>query len=126
MCCENKNNLSSLYKSVYPPVAKEFGCNPQCIERNIRTFLCNINYSKLSAVLNTDISSHLTVKDFIFLIVSHIDKKFLHIINDRYNQIKNGYSERSNRFLGAGMSIHNRFNKKSSSQIRYDYSIWCG
>ena len=33
---EDPTRLASLSKSVYTPTAEHFGCNPQCIERNIR------------------------------------------------------------------------------------------
>ncbi len=76
ICCINHKALDSLDKEVYPLVGIRLDCNPKSIEKNIRMFLDNIDYSKLSELLNMEITGPLEVKEFVYRVVAYIDNKY--------------------------------------------------
>ncbi len=77
ICCSDSRAMDSLDREVYPLVAMQFDCNPKTIEKNIRMFLDNIDYAKLSALLDVDITEPLEVKEFIYMVVAYIENKYL-------------------------------------------------
>lgn len=76
VCTENwdfKNDL----EDIYDEVAKLCKCNPDTIERNIRTLLLSIDYKKLSAMVGYEVDIIPTVKDFIEILVTYITRDFI-------------------------------------------------
>lgn len=64
-----KYNLS---RDIYPPVAKLYKCNPNAIERCIRTLLLNIDMSVLADITGATVPENLTVSQIIDIMVVHL------------------------------------------------------
>ncbi len=76
ICCNDESAMDSLDKKVYPLVGEIYDCNPKCIEKNIRLFLDNIDYSVLSDILNVNINHPLEVKEFVYIVTAYISNKY--------------------------------------------------
>lgn len=70
---DNPENINNLTKNVYPYVAKEFYCNPWCIEKNISRLIPLIDIEKLSKITGTNIDvESLTISKLIRIIVVYL------------------------------------------------------
>ena len=75
---ERPERLHRIMHDVYFVVAKEYGCSPLCVERNIRTIIIKAwrcNYSRLCEIANCNLLSPPTVAEFVDLLSTYIDER---------------------------------------------------
>lgn len=75
---EHPERLHNVMQNVYYVVAKECGCSPLCVERNIRTIILkawNCNYSRLCEIANCNLLSPPTAAEFVDLLSTYIDER---------------------------------------------------
>ena len=65
---------------IYLEVSQLCHCNPDSIERNIRTMLLSIDFRVLSAMVGYEIEAIPTVKDFIDILVTYITRDYINTI----------------------------------------------
>ena len=76
VCAENWDFRNEL-KEIYDEVAELCKCNPETIERNIRTLLLSVDYKNLSAMVGYEVDVVPAVKDFIEILVTYIIRDFI-------------------------------------------------
>lgn len=72
---ENEDAIYSVNENIYLEVARRCGCNPKCIERNIRTIIYRIwriNKDRLRAMAGYPLIAPPTVSEFLDIVANHI------------------------------------------------------